>query len=78
MQSSAGLIRMNPQTNLSTVKDVLSSYCSIGNLLSDGLTHFVLVEINQCAVKVPVTRIYGQLDTIMGCASGCLLKSTEN
>lgn len=27
---------------------------------------------------MPVTHIYGQLDTITGCASGCLLKSTEN
>lgn len=54
--------------HLSAVKDVLPSDGSISNLLSDGLTHFVLIEIHQCPVEVPVTLIYGQLDTIKRCA----------
>lgn len=58
---------------LSAVKDVLSLNGSISNLLSNGSTHFMLIEIHQCPIKVPVTHIYGQLDTLICCAFGCLL-----
>lgn len=57
---------------LSAVKDVLSSNGSISNLVSNGSTNFVLIEIHQCPIKVPVTRIYGQLDTLECCVFGCL------
>lgn len=58
---------------LPTVKYVLSLNGSISNLLSNGLTNFMLIEIHQCSIEVPVTHIYGQLDTLKYCAPGCLL-----
>lgn len=54
---------------LSTVKDVLSPHDSLSDLLSDGLTHLMLIKVNQRPVKVPVTHIDGQLDALPSCAS---------
>lgn len=38
----------------------------------------MLIEIHQRPIKMPVTHIYGQLDTLKRSAFRCLLKSTEN
>lgn len=65
-------------THLSTVEDVFSFHSPISHLFSNGLTYFIFIKINQCTIKMPVTHIYGILDTLKCSAFGRLMKRNND
>lgn len=63
---------IHKQANLSTVEDVLSLYSAICNFLSDCLTHFVFIAVDQGSINVSVSYLNGPFDSCQGGSFGSL------
>lgn len=64
-------------THLSAVEDVLSFHSAISYLFSNSLTYLMFIKINQCTIKMPITHIYGILDTLKCSAFGRLMERND-
>lgn len=63
---------IHKQANLSTVEDLLSLYSPICNFLSNCLTYFVFIAIDQGSINVSVSYLNGPFDSCQGGSFGSL------